>query len=250
MTASLLLLSLAANLFTANEYRRQREAFELFADSMQLVALQRDTLASFTELLSARRDSLPLLRFRMQSLEARLLACSLTHSYPGYYLVINTMENTFQLRYGDMLVRTGYCGTGKGWAVNDSGLIWDFSTPRGLRYVERKQENPYWYRPDWYWLEQDLRPPEPEEVVMIPETLSYDDQVTYYRDSLTASERVYVRAVPGALGGYMLDLGEGVLVHYGVGRGRNVSHGCIRMGNNDLNAIYRALPLGAPVVIY
>jgi len=59
-----------------------------------------------------------------------------------------------------------------------------------------------------------------------------------------------VRAVPGALGNFKLDLGGGILLHYGVGRGRNVSHGCIRLGTADLEAIYRALPVDAPVLIY
>ncbi len=72
----------------------------------------------------------------------------------------------------------------------------------------------------------------------------------YYNDSLTAGERVWVRAVPGALGNYKLDLGGGILLHYGVGRGRNVSHGCIRLSSDDLEAMYRTLPVGAPVLIY
>ena len=149
-----------------------------------------------------------------------------------------------------MIIRSGYCGTGKGWATNASGLTWDFSTPRGIRYVEKKGNNPYWYRPDWYWQEQNLRPPDGGDIVVIPETLSYGDQIVYYRDSLTASERVWVRAVPGALGSYKLDLGGGILLHYGVGRGRNVSHGCIRLSGDDLEVLYRTLPLGAPVIIY
>jgi len=56
--------------------------------------------------------------------------------------------------------------------------------------------------------------------------------------------------VPGALGSYALDLGNGILLHYGVGRGRNVSHGCIRLGTGDLEAIFRTLEVGSPVLIY
>ena len=250
LAGGLLLLSLATNVYTASEYGRHIDRFRGYSDSMQTVALQRDTLGDLVERLSEREDSLDLLRRELSSLSARFTACTMSTGYPGYYLVINTMDNNFQLRYGDMLVRTGYCGTGKGWVSNDSGIVWDFSTPGGLHYVERKGENPYWYRPDWFWLEQNLRPPEPDEVVMIPETLSYDDQISYYRDSLSSSERLYVARVPGALGHYKIDIGGGVLIHYGVGRGRNVSHGCVRMGGSDLQALYRALPVGAPVIIY
>lgn len=32
--------------------------------------------------------------------------------------------------------------------------------------------------------------------------------------------------------------------------GTKVSHGCVRMAVDDLLALYRAVPLGAPVYIY
>ena len=216
----------------------------------ELVISQRDTLAQITSAFAARSDSLPSLRRRADSLQVRLDEAELVRNYLGYYLIIDSGQNRFHLRRGGLLVRTGYCGTGKGWTENDSGLVWNFSTPRGIRYVVKKGENPYWYKPDWYWLEQDLRPPRPGEDVLIPDSLSWEEQIVFYNDSLTATERVWVRAVPGALGNFKVDLGGGILLHYGVGRGRNVSHGCIRLSNSDLEAIYRALPVGAPVLIY
>jgi lipoprotein-anchoring transpeptidase ErfK/SrfK len=35
-----------------------------------------------------------------------------------------------------------------------------------------------------------------------------------------------------------------------VGRGNNVSHGCIRLGHDDLEAVFRTLEVGSPVIIY
>ena len=214
------------------------------------IIAQRDTLALINSAFASRIDSLPALRHTADSLQVRLDEAELVRDYLGYYLIIDTSQNRFHLRRGGLLVRSGYCGTGKGWSENDSGLVWNFSTPRGIRYVVKKGENPYWYRPDWYWLEQDLRPPRPGQDVLIPDSLSWEEQIVFYNDSLTSTERVWVRAVPGALGNFKLDLGGGILLHYGVGRGRNVSHGCIRLGSGDLEAIYRALPVGAPVLIY
>ncbi len=216
----------------------------------ELVIAQRDTLAQINSAFAARTDSLPSLRRTADSLQVRLDEAELVRNYSGYYLIIDSGQNRFHLRRGGLLVRSGYCGTGKGWTENDAGLVWNFSTPRGIRYVVKKGENPYWYKPDWYWLEQDLRPPSPGQDVLIPDSLSWEEQIVFYNDSLTSTERVWVRAVPGALGNFKLDLGGGILLHYGVGRGRNVSHGCIRLGNGDLEAIYRALPVGAPVLIY
>ncbi len=251
---SVLTLALAASLYTVHTLggrveQRDRMAAQALT-RLEEVAAQRDTLALINTLLAAREDSLPDLRRRVDSLEVRLSEAELVRNYLDYYLIIDTHQNRFHLRRGGLLVRTGYCGTGKGWAQNDSGLVWDFRTPRGLRYVIKKGDNPYWYRPDWYWLEQNLRPPRPGQDILIPDSLSWEEQIVYYNDSLTASERVWVRAVPGALGNYKLDLGGGILLHYGVGRGRNVSHGCIRLSSDDLEAMYRTLPVGAPVLIY
>jgi len=219
-------------------------------NQIDFVASQRDTLSQINSMFLAREDSIPMLRHRADSIQVRLDEAELIRNYLGYYLIIDTGQNRFHLRRGGLLVRSGYCGTGKGWTENDSGLVWNFSTPRGIRYVIKKGENPYWYKPDWYWLEQDLRPPRPGQDVQIPDSLSWEDQIVYYNDSLTSSERVYVRAVPGVLGNFKVDLGGGILLHYGAGRGYNVSHGCIRLSTADLEAIYRALPVDAPVLIY
>ena len=247
-------LALGVSLFTVSSYRTRANEIERdylnHLEEINQVRATMDTLAMLNSELLDGNVSLFTMRRSVDSLTARLMEMELQINYPGYYLTIDTYQNRFHLWHGNMIIRSGYCGTGKGWATNASGLTWDFSTPRGIRYVEKKGNNPYWYRPDWYWQEQNLRPPDGGDIVVIPETLSYGDQIVYYRDSLTASERVWVRAVPGALGSYKLDLGGGILLHYGVGRGRNVSHGCIRLSGDDLEVLYRTLPLGAPVIIY
>ncbi len=251
---SVLTVALAVSLTTVyrmdEKVSHMRDMVSECNQRVEHVSLQRDTLAIINSAFAAREDSLPSLRHTMDSLQIRLDEAELVRNYLGYYLIIDTGQNRFHLRRGGLLVRSGYCGTGKGWTANDSGLVWNFSTPRGIRYVVKKGENPYWYKPDWYWLEQDLRPPRPGQDILIPDSLSWEEQIVYYNDSLTSGERVWVRAIPGALGNFKIDLGGGILLHYGVGRGRNVSHGCIRLGNSDLEAIYRALPVGAPVLIY
>ncbi|MCK5064088.1 MAG: L,D-transpeptidase [Candidatus Fermentibacteraceae bacterium] len=257
--AGVLLIGFAISLITADQLSRRLQAvqheFYLTDNLLQRVSSERDTLADINSFLMAKEYSLNEFIQRADSLQARLHENDLRNNYYGHYLLIDTGQNRFHLRrsFGngeDILVRSGYCGTGKGWTSNDSGKVWDFSTPRGLRYVVKTGENPYWYRPDWYWQEMNLTPPTPDEYVVIPDTLSWDDQIVYYRDSLSAEERIWVQKVPGVLGEYKIDLGGGILIHYGVGRGRNISHGCIRMSNADLEALYRALPVGAPVIIY
>ncbi len=249
----------AFSLFNADRLSRELKRLQndYSAASVQLSAVmsERDTLAALNGFHRIRQDSLNCLEYRVDSLEAYIQVMQMRDSDVGYYLLIDTHQNRFHLRRTlwdgrDILVRSGYCGTGKGWTSNDDGVVWNFSTPRGVRYVVKKGEHPYWYRPDWYWEEMNMTPPEPEDYVVIPDSIPWEDQITYYNDSLTASERLFVQRVPGALGSYKLDLGGGILIHYGVGRGRNVSHGCIRMSSSDLEALYNTLPVGAPVVIY
>jgi len=232
-----------------------RQEHSSMSSELAMARSRLDTLGAVASGFLEREDSLGRMTFVADSLRARLEERELMETYQGYYLTIDTYQNRYHLRLRtsageDMLIRSGYCGTGKGWTYNDLGQAWDFSTPRGVRYVLRTGENPYWYRPDWYWQEMNLRPPDPDQVVLIPDTLSWDQQIAYYNDSLSAQERIWVRAVPGALGSYKLDLGGGLLIHYGVGRGNNVSHGCIRVSSSDLEVLYRTMPLGAPVVIY
>jgi hypothetical protein len=255
----ILTVALAVSLISANMLSRRLGRLQMdysYADSqIRAISSERDTLAGMNRFYSLRDDSMYMMTCRLDSLEAYLQMQELRNDYVGYYLLIDTYQNRFHLRRNlddgtEMVVRSGYCGTGKGWTSNDDGQVWNFSTPRGLRYVIKKGENPYWYRPDWYWEEMNMTPPQPDDYVVIPDTIPWEAQIAYYNDSLTASERIYVQRVPGALGSYKLDLGGGILIHYGVGRGRNVSHGCIRMSSSDLEALYRTLPVGAPVVIY
>ncbi len=257
--ACVLLAGLTISLISADTLSRKLIELQLdyrfVSDELQILSSERDTLMDVHSFYHLQSDSLNMLAYRLDSLQTFIQVLEMSEDYVGYYLIIDTYQNRFHLRRNigdgeDILVRSGYCGTGKGWTGNDQGQVWNFTTPRGLRYVIRKGENPYWYRPDWYWEEMNMIPPEPDEYVVIPDTISWEDQITFYRDSLTAAERVYVQRVPGALGSYKIDLGGGILIHYGVGRGRNVSHGCIRMGSSDLEALYRSLPVGAPVIIY
>jgi len=257
--ACVLLAGFIISLVSANTLSRRLKNLQMdyrFTGSeLRALSAERDTLADINAFYRLREDSLGLMSYRLDSLQMRMQEIELRENYIGYYLLIDTYQNRFHLRRNigngdDVLVRSGYCGTGKGWTGNENGQVWNFTTPRGLRYVVKKGENPYWYRPDWYWEEMNMIPPEPDEYVVIPDTISWEEQITYYHDSLTATERVFVQRVPGALGSYKIDLGGGILIHYGVGRGRNVSHGCIRMGSSDLEVLYRSLPVGAPVIIY
>ena len=57
----------------------------------------------------------------------------------------------------------------------------------------------------------------------------------------------------GLLGEYALYFGNGYLIHgtlYERYLRRSVSHGCIRVGRDDLREVYRVAPIGTPIYIY
>lgn len=148
----------------------------------------------------------------------------------GAYLVVNTSDNHFYLYKGMSMIRDGVCSTGK-----NEKLIVDtkkkkkeyvFYTPLGVRTVQRKQPNPVWAKPDWAFIEDGLPiPPKGDPS----------------------------RFESGTLGAYKLVLGDGYMIHgtiYKRFMGQNVTHGCIRLLDDDLEAVYKTLEVGSKIYIY
>jgi L,D-transpeptidase YbiS len=146
----------------------------------------------------------------------------------GLYIVIDTAENRLYLKNGSDIVRTAVVSCGSGVVLEESGgknRSWVFDTPRGEFSVKSKITNPYWVKPDWAFI---------EEGEAIPKGLE---------------ERIEA----GTLGDYALGFGEGYFIHgtlYTRLLGRNVTHGCVRVGDEDLKAVFKAVPLGAKIYIY
>ncbi len=143
------------------------------------------------------------------------------------YLTINTNENEFALYHKKKLVRQGLCSTGK-YVMLEAGenQKWIFKTPRGVRKVLNKQTSPVWTKPDWAYIEEGLPIP----------PVNHPSRYDAY-----------------ALGEYKLDLGNGYMVHgtlYQRLLGKPVTHGCVRMGDEDLEEVYKTMSAGSKVYIY
>ena len=145
----------------------------------------------------------------------------------GSFLIINTADNTFRLYRNNEMVGSGLCSTGSLIHLEvDSTRSWLFETPRGVWQVRNKIVDPVWRKPDWAFIEEGLQPP--------PAGHSS-------------------RYEKGVLGDYALDLGNGYLIHgtlYQRLLGRSVTHGCIRLNDNDLELVYNTLNRGSKVYIY
>ena len=61
------------------------------------------------------------------------------------------------------------------------------------------------------------------------------------------------RAIEGELGHFRLDLGNGYLLHgtpYAKSIGAAVTHGCVRLRDEDIEWLYENVPVGTKVYIY
>ncbi|HEX2695254.1 MAG TPA: L,D-transpeptidase [Acidobacteriota bacterium] len=145
----------------------------------------------------------------------------------GLYIVVDTGANRFYLKKGTETVRQGLVSTGSGDILPEpkGERQWVFDTPRGEFAVKSKVENPYWVKPDWAFIEEG----EP-----IPKNA--DDRV-----------------VGGELGDYALGFGSGYFLHgtlYTRLLGRNVTHGCVRIGDEDLKFLFKSASIGTKIYIY
>jgi L,D-transpeptidase YbiS len=56
-----------------------------------------------------------------------------------------------------------------------------------------------------------------------------------------------------SLGDYALYIGDGFIIHGTLFKsllGRRVTHGCIRLGDEDLEFVYKHAPIGTRVYLY
>ena len=145
----------------------------------------------------------------------------------GYYLVINVSANRYRLCNASVVIREGICSTGNFVTlISHDSRSWTFRTPRGAFRVKDKVENPVWKKPDWAFIEEGLPVPPPDD----PSRFEY-----------------------GVLGDYALSLGHGYLIHgtlYKRQLGMPVTHGCIRLADEDLEVVFKHLPVGSKVLIF
>jgi L,D-transpeptidase ErfK/SrfK len=144
------------------------------------------------------------------------------------HIVVDTKANKLYLKKGLTLIWEADCSVGKGGILVDkrTGRRWEFVTPRGRFEVRSKIVQPLWIKPDWAFVETKEPIPPPED----PK-----------------------RKVEGELGGYVLNLGDGYLIHGTKTEellGHSVSHGCVRLAKDNLQKLYESVPVGTPVYIY
>lgn len=165
---------------------------------------------------------------RSLRIENALLKKKIEASQPSHlFIVIDTAKNTLSLYQGQKLILKAIVSCGSGAILIDpSGKRkWIFETPKGEFTVQTKFENPAWVKPDWAFI---------EEGKPIPKNIT---------------ERIE----EGMLGNYALGFGNGYFIHgtlYTRLLGKNITHGCIRVGDQELKKLYELVPLGTKILIF
>jgi lipoprotein-anchoring transpeptidase ErfK/SrfK len=149
-----------------------------------------------------------------------------TYTSGQSYIVINTTDNKFFLYKNKKLIREGLCSSGANKILQTQKKTYVFKTPKGRFSITGKRKNPYWHRSDWDYIEQGLPVP------------SKDDPS---------------RWESGVLGDYALDLVDGYMIHGTIYKrlmGMPVTHGCIRLYDEDLEIVFNTLYIGSKVFIF
>lgn len=156
---------------------------------------------------------------------------------------------------------------------------WTFETPRGRRQVLRKEKDPVWVPPEWHYAEvagkrglrlAHLRPNRTARLAdgralairggrvgLLADgqftALPTDEEIVFDGTLFVPPHGTANRRIPGELGKFKLDLGEGYLLHgtpYENTIGDAATHGCVRLYEEDISWLYQNVPVGTPVFIY
>jgi hypothetical protein len=197
-----------------------------------------------------------------------------------YRIVVSLFDRRVWVMNGDDTLRSAPAAVAMDSTLAFAGHVWKFDTPRGKRTVRGKSENPLWIPPDWHYAEvakenhlalarlplkgsvkiangRKLQVRNQQIGVIVPDSgwvpLPLDEEVvfddTLYMPPLgTKNRRIY-----GELGSYRLDMGDGYLIHGTPEEstvGDAVTHGCVRLKEDDITWLYANVPNGTSVYIY
>ena len=187
-----------------------------------------DSPAAISEKIPAGDAELKQLAARLDR-RSRELAAALRATAPrGVYIVIDQTQNRLYLKRDDVTLLEAKCSAGSGMVLKETigkKREWVFDSPRGQFEVLSLLRNPVWAKPDWAFVE----------------------------DSEPIPKNPADRLESGSLGEYGLYFGNGFLIHgtlYERLLGRAVSHGCIRVGRDDLRKVWANARIGMRIYIY
>jgi hypothetical protein len=217
---------------------------------------------------------------RKDSLEWRT-ARSVALKSTGYRIIVDLFARELYVLDRDDTLRVASAATAMNATLSYGGRTWRFETPRGVRTVRGKDKDPVWTPPEWHFAEvalehglklrsmssgQQIRlkdgtilTSKRDEVGIIRKgektfvPLVLDEHVVFDNTLFIPPQGTKHRSIQGELGHYRLDLGDGYLLHgtpYARSIGAAVTHGCVRLADDDIEWLYENVPVGTKVYIY
>ena len=210
---------------------------------------------------------------------ARILGRPVPGGLSPVRLELSLADLTLVALQGEDTLLVAAAGVGTGDTLRFGNRRWEFSTPPGRRVVRGKQADPVWVPPEWHYaalaLERGytlrhLRVGRAEplgggrRLIVRGGRVGVVDRAGAFTAARTENEIVFAntlyvpplgtenRRVPGQLGAYRLDLGDGYLIHGTPDEttvGTPSSHGCVRLATDALAWVFAYVPVGAVVVI-
>ena len=188
----------------------------------------------------------------------------------SFVITVSTQENKVYAHRDGQLVFEGVASTGSNSTLSTAGGTKVFRTPIGRFRIKSKETNPLWVPPDWHYVEEaqkrGLRAVRLQQGQSIGDVRASGSEV-YAGGSTAEPGDIIVRGgaviippigtrarkIPQVLGTHRLNLGDGYALHgtQAVSQlGRSVSHGCVRLHNDDIARLYEMASVGDEVIIY
>jgi len=201
------------------------------------------------------------------------------------YIVVSIEDRRLWYKLGDTTLYTTQVAVGSGKTlVQKQGTRQEFKfdTPRGRLVVQSKEMDPVWVPPAWHYVEQakkkglgilaldrkmaipagdgtliqvdgnDVVKKQPDGVE-VPLEAKEGHEITAGGNIVVPPYGTNQRKYKGTLGGHRLNMGDGYALHgtdEPLSIGKAVSHGCVRLRNEDIAYLYSVVPVGTPVFIY
>ena len=199
----------------------------------------------------------------------------------GYRIVVDLSQHELYVLDRTDTLRIAPAATAMNATLTYGGRSWRFETPRGVRTVRGKEKDPSWKPPEWHFAEVasenglklrsmvaggriklkdgTILTSKGDEVGIIrPGTSTFvplvlDEHIVFDNTLFIPPEGTKHRSIKGELGHYRLDLGEGYLLHgtpYTNSIGAAVTHGCVRLADDDIEWLFENVPVGTKVYFY
>jgi hypothetical protein len=199
----------------------------------------------------------------------------------GYHIVVDIFAHQLYVIDAGDTVHAAPVATAMNATLSYGGRSWRFETPRGVRKVLSKDVDPVWTPPEWHYAEVALEHQLKLRTLQRGETVRLRDgtRLTTRGDEvgiIAPGEKEFVplvldehvvfdntifippagtkhRSIQGELGHFRLALGDGYQLHgtpYTNSIGAAVTHGCIRLRDEDIEWLYDNVPVGTKVYLY